>query len=291
MDGWSDSRSRVELGNELLAVDAEDTYEDSIGSEGVDNPERDWRLARGDRRYPTRRQQTLTPNIDSGAEDWDEGDDYEDDDLDGEFIRGPSRWKSDGDGTAQEDYYDEDYDDDRYNENYDSNDDYDDEDDDYGVSTRRGGPHSSKRAGVRPSPWTGHDTSVPASGTRRRWTGRGVPPRRKASRGSVVRYQRGRRAVNRGFNVKIPAVSGAAIASVLRRQMGSAREAVEQASSIATSTSKRLKREVRGLRMGGRGMLDVKSGAANCRFSSGTAKLSKICHGRITFRTTCGGQN
>lgn len=222
MDGWSDSNSRAELGNELLAVDAGDSYEESIGSE-------DWSLARDDRCYPTRRQQTLTPNIDE--DDYDDGDDYDDDDLDNEFIRGPSRWKSDGDGTAQEDYY-EDYDDDSCNENYVDEDDYEDDDDDgYGFPNRRG---------VRPSPWTGHDTSVTSSGTRRRSTGRG------SSRGSVVRYQRERRAMNKGVNVKIPALSGAAIASVLRRQIGSAREAVEQASSIATSTSKRLKREVRG---------------------------------------------
>lgn len=219
MDGWSDSNSRADLGNDLLAVDAGDSYEESIGSS------EDWRFARDDRRYPTRRQQTLTPNID------DEGDDYDDDDLDDEFIRGSSRWKSNGDGMAQGGYSEEDYDDDGNNENYDDEDAYDDEDDDdYGVPNRRG---------VRPSPWTGHDTSVTASGTRRRSTGRG------SSRGSVVRYQRERRATNRGFNVKIPALSGAAIASVLRRQMGSAREAVGQAGTLATSTSKRLKREVR----------------------------------------------
>ncbi|CAM9715790.1 unnamed protein product [Ascophyllum nodosum] len=97
---------------------------------------------------------------------------------------------------------------------------------------------------MRPSAWTGND--VP-SGDRRRSRGRaGVPPRRGSSRGSVTRYQRGRKpATRRGFSVRMPAVSGVAIASALRRQIGAARGAVAQAGSLAASTSKRLKREVK----------------------------------------------
>lgn len=104
---------------------------------------------------------------------------------------------------------------------------------------RAGGPPSSRRP--RPSAWTGDDR---IAGRRRR-----QPGRSGAGGGSSVvsRYQRGRPApATRGFAVRMPAVNGAALASALRRQMGTAREAVGQAGSLAASTSKRLKREVVG---------------------------------------------
>lgn len=97
--------------------------------------------------------------------------------------------------------------------------------------SRAGGAAPSRRP--RPSAWTGDGS---------RTTGR-----RSSGSSAVARYQRGRRPAptTRGFAVRMPAVSGAAIASALRRQMGTAREAVGQAGSIAASTSKKLKREVR----------------------------------------------
>lgn len=93
----------------------------------------------------------------------------------------------------------------------------------------------------RPSAWTG-DGGV--SGSRRgRSSGRGSPLGRAGPRGSMGRYQRGR-PTKQGFAVRMPTVNGAAIASALRRQMGTARDAVGTAGTLAASTSKKLKREV-----------------------------------------------
>lgn len=61
---------------------------------------------------------------------------------------------------------------------------------------------------------------------------------------AVERYQRGRPASG-GFALRMPAVNSAAIATALKRQMGTAREAMGQAGTLAASTSKKLKREVR----------------------------------------------
>eukprot|EP00752_Nemacystus_decipiens_P005227 g4744.t2 len=109
--------------------------------------------------------------------------------------------------------------------------------------SRTAGGAPSRRP--RPSAWTGDGR---ATGRRSSGGGRGRG-RSGGARGSsaVARYRRGGRPApaTRGFAVRMPAVSGAAIASALRRQMGTAREAVEQAGSIAASTSKKLKREVK----------------------------------------------
>lgn len=110
-------------------------------------------------------------------------------------------------------------------------------------------PASRGRRGRRPKPsaWTGDDGGSNKSSRASRSGRRGGRPGR-ASQGSVVSYQRGRPAGgSRGFGARMPAVSGAAIAATLRRQMGTAREAVGQAGSLAASTSKKLKREVGGL--------------------------------------------
>ena len=224
LDRWSS------YGDELL--DEWDSQEDGGGNDGDSDPAQDWRLARGNRRRrPTLRQErpsTSTPSAGRGYVDVDEEegieDDLDDDDLDADFWEEPTLSRSDGE---EEDDFDE-------------SDDYDEYEHEYGlgVPPRGDGPQV-----MRPSAWTGND--VP-SGDRRRSRGRaGVPPRRGSSRGSVTRYQRGRKpATRRGFSVRMPAVSGVAIASALRRQIGAARGAVAQAGSLAASTSKRLKREV-----------------------------------------------
>ncbi|CAM9159193.1 unnamed protein product, partial [Laminaria digitata] len=92
---------------------------------------------------------------------------------------------------------------------------------------------SAKQQQRRPraSAWTGDDGS----------SGGGAQERRGRA---VERYQRGRPASG-GFALRMPAVNSAAIATALRRQMGTAREAVEQAGTLAASTSKKLTREVK----------------------------------------------
>ncbi|CAM9105357.1 unnamed protein product, partial [Pylaiella littoralis] len=112
-----------------------------------------------------------------------------------------------------------------------------------------GGTSAPPSRRPRPSAWTGDG----GSSGRRRPSGRSVPPRGRSGareRSEVARYdQRGRRRAappsTRGFAVRMPAVSGAALASALRRQIGTAKEAVGQAGSLAASTSKKLKREVK----------------------------------------------
>ena len=103
----------------------------------------------------------------------------------------------------------------------------------------------------RASAWTGDDSSSGSGGSRGRgrsdrWrsNGRGAQERRGRARDTAVeRYQRGK-AAGGGFALRMPAVSSAAIATALRRQMGTAREAVGQAGTLAASTSKKLTREV-----------------------------------------------
>eukprot|EP00903_Cladosiphon_okamuranus_P009126 g8719.t1 len=191
-------------------------------------------------------------------DDWDSYDDeqeggvaasglFTDQDLDGSGS-GSASYSREDDG---DDLWSDD-DNDISNDNYDDDMEGDSWDDDRDAPasptsrrTRAGGAPSRR---PRPSAWTGDGDR-----TTGRWPSgggdRGRSRSRSGARGSsaVARYQRGRQPApaTRGLAVRMPAVSGAAIASALRRQMGTAREAVEQAGSIAASTSKKLKREVK----------------------------------------------
>lgn len=182
-----------------------------------------------------------TPSSSSSGLDY-----YSQEDDDQQEERG--FWSDhDGDGGYDDDGYDDDDDDDM------GGDSWDEEGDDTPPTSPRGrtsrgtsGMRAPPSRRPRPSAWTGDG----GSSGRRRPSGRGVPPRgRSGARGSssaVARYdQRGRRrAAPGGFAVRMPAVNGVALASALRRQMGTAKEAVGQAGSLAASTSKKLKREV-----------------------------------------------
>lgn len=89
----------------------------------------------------------------------------------------------------------------------------------------------------RPSAWTGN-----APG-RRSASGRSVRGAKRGGRGAVARYERGP-ATRRTFGISVPVMNTGAMAQALKRQMGTAREAVGQAGSLAASTTKKLKREV-----------------------------------------------
>lgn len=115
----------------------------------------------------------------------------------------------------------------------DSNDDAQDSWDGHAPESH-GGRRPARSSPPRPSAWTG-DSKVRSSSGRRGGRGGG--------RGTVARFHRGA-AARRAFGVQIPALDSVAIVSALRRQMGTAREAVGQAGSLAASTTKKLKREV-----------------------------------------------
>lgn len=196
-------------------------------------------------------------------DDWDSYDDDEEEDAaaSGSFTDQDHLDYLDGSASYSQEQDGDDLWSDNDNDNYDDmgGDSWDD-DSDAPVALRsrktRAGGALSRR--LRPSAWTGD--SGRTTGRRSSGGDRGRDRGRSGARGSsaVARYQRSRRPAlaTRGFAVRMPAVSGAAIASALRRQMGTARDAVEQAGSIAASTSKKLKREVRRSAkrsLGGRG--------------------------------------
>lgn len=120
-----------------------------------------------------------------------------------------------------------------------SRDDEDPWDDRYATESRghrRGGGSGSRRS--RPSAWTGNARSRSFRDGRT-----GGRERSRDAPGTMTRYRRGPVA-RRAFGVQIPALDSAALAAMLRRQMGTARAAVGQASTVAASTTKKLKREV-----------------------------------------------